>query len=868
RGFLKMPVATLLPFTATPNRKSASPTSFRLTEKFILLLVFSAFITLCFGAIFFLPDSSKLLSGVFFHSSAVETNTRTGPDGGGGGSGSAGNDERVLAKIRNDHEKALLEAKDTLQKRPDEIKQDILNEKEKVAKESAGQGGKDVNNLPFFEYHRPPGVTGHEPLDPETRERRAKVKEMMKHAWDSYRRYAWGSNELRPVSKHGHSSNLFGELNHAELRATDSREKEPRRRAQRDPEPEGTADCRGSIKGATIVDALDTLYIMEMFEDFDAATDWVEKNLDFNVNAEVSVFEVNIRFVGGLLSAYYLSGKEATLLRIIQIDEAGCDDRSSERDGVQDAVQVAGPKRGRDKRGNLHSHIICCRPSTFPGPNSQHEKPDDLTRDSSSSWKTSVLSWRRGKRYRDFQKLKCSKSLQFVQKKNRFGRGMCSDWDNDQDAVQVGAQRGIKTDEGIHLSLYDRWTRDRRTDSLTVFASSKPSERELSFSITPKKHIRIQRKKNCYDYVHLKVVFRRKAVELGEKLLPAFKTPTGIPWALLNLKSGIGRNWPWASGGSSILAEYGTLHLEFMHLSKLSGNPEFAQKVMNIRKVLNRLDKPQGLYPNYLNPNSGQWGQHHVSVGGLGDSFYEYLLKAGWLMSDKTDEEGKKMYYDALQAIETNLMRKSSGGLTYIAEWKGGLLEHKMGHLTCFAGGMIALGADGAPSDKTGHQMGAGRRDRPDLSRVLRQDHIYFFSSLGLKLGPEAFRFDGGVEAIATRQNEKYFILRPEVIETYMYMWRFTHDPKYREWGWEAVEALEQHCKVEGGYSGVRDVYASSPNHDDVQQSFYLAETLKYLYLLFSDDDHLPFDHWVFNTEAHPLPIIRKDKTDRPNEVE
>lgn len=42
----------------------------------------------------------------------------------------------------------------------------------------------------------------------------------------------------------------------------------------------------------------------------------------------------------------------------------------------------------------------------------------------------------------------------------------------------------------------------------------------------------------------------------------------------------------------------------------------------------------------------------------------------------------------------------------------------------------------------------------------------------------------------------------------------------------------------------------------------------RYLYLLFSDDDHLPFDHWVFNTEAHPLPVIRKDKTDRPNEVE
>lgn len=62
------------------------------------------------------------------------------------------------------------------------------------------------------------------------------------------------------------------------------------------------------------------------------------------------------------------------------------------------------------------------------------------------------------------------------------------------------------------------------------------------------------------------------------------------------------------------------------------------------------------------------------------------------------------------------------------------------------------------------------------------------FPPAALKLGPEAFRFDGGVEAIATRQNEKYFILRPEVIETYMYLWRLTHDPKYREWGWEAVQ--------------------------------------------------------------------------------
>lgn len=65
---------------------------------------------------------------------------------------------------------------------------------------------------------------------------------------------------------------------------------------------------------------------------------------------------------------------------------------------------------------------------------------------------------------------------------------------------------------------------------------------------------------------------------------------------------------------------------------------------------------------------------------------------------------------------------------------------------------------------------------------------VCVFVSSATKLGPEAFRFDSGAEATATRLSDRYYILRPEVIESYMYMWRLTHDPKYREWGWEAVE--------------------------------------------------------------------------------
>lgn len=89
-----------------------------------------------------------------------------------------------------------------------------------------------------------------------------------------------------------------------------------------------------------------------------------------------------------------------------------------------------------------------------------------------------------------------------------------------------------------------------------------------------------------------------------------------------------------------------------------------------------------------------------------------------------------------------------------------------------------------------------------------------------------------------------------------------THDPIYREWGWEAFQAIEKHCRMEVGYAGLRDVNHPQPERDNVMQSFFLAETLKYLYLLFCPDDVIPLDEWVFNTEAHPLPIFSPDDFD------
>lgn len=97
-------------------------------------------------------------------------------------------------------------------------------------------------------------------------------------------------------------------------------------------------------------------------------------------------------------------------------------------------------------------------------------------------------------------------------------------------------------------------------------------------------------------------------------------------------------------------------------------------------------------------------------------------------------------------------------------------------------------------------------------------------------------------------------LLRPETAESLFILWRVTKDPTYREWGWAIFLAFDRWCRVEsGGFAGLKDVTSANPAKDDTMQSFWLAETLKYLFLLFADDDALDLDEWVLNTEAHPL---------------
>ena len=240
-------------------------------------------------------------------------------------------------------------------------------------------------------------------VDPEIRKKRDKIKQMMIVAWDSYKKYAWGENELKPIKKTGHAPGVFGKTKLGKRNFCN--------RSNINIEI-----CFFSVTtGATIVDGMDTLYIMGLMDRFEDGRQWIAENLDFNnIGSEISVFETIIRYVGGLLTCY-------------------------------------------------------------------------------------------------------------------------------------------------------AFTKDE--------------------------------------------MFLQKAVNITQRMLPAFDTPTGLPHALIKPALGTSRNYAWASQSNSILSEVGTLSLEFYYLTALTGDQIYYNKIDRIQTILDSLPKPNGLYPNYINPKTGKFGQ-------------------------------------------------------------------------------------------------------------------------------------------------------------------------------------------------------------------------------------------------------------------
>ncbi len=160
-----------------------------------------------------------------------------------------------------------------------------------------------------------------------------------------------------------------------------------------------------------------------------------------------------------------------------------------------------------------------------------------------------------------------------------------------------------------------------------------------------------------------------------------------------------------------------------------------------------------------------------------------------------------------------------------------------MEHLACFSGGLFALSYH--------HTKNA---EHLKVAEQIAETCHFMYESMETKLAPDVAR------VLPNNQLEVHdakYILRPETVETYFYLWKVTKDPKYRDWGAAVLEACNTHLKVDAGFAGSTDVRRIPTPHNDMMETFWFAETLKYLYLLFSEDELFDLDEWVFNTEAH-----------------
>ncbi len=308
------------------------------------------------------------------------------------------------------------------------------------------------------------------------------------------------------------------------------------------------------------------------------------------------------------------------------------------------------------------------------------------------------------------------------------------------------------------------------------------------------------------------------ADDLGTRLLPAFQSPTGMPYVFVNLKTGAVR------GEVTNPAEVGTLLIEFGTLSKLTGKAVYYEKAKRALVEIYNRRSSIGLVGSSINVKTGEWTDPVSHISGGIDSYYEYLLKA-WLLFD--DKDCERMWKTSIEAINKYLADQAPSGFWYgqANMNTGARVGTDFGSLDAFFPGTLALSGD------------------LDRARKLEESAYKMWTTFGIE--PEEMNY--------TTMKISYngYELRPEIIESAYYLYHFTNDAHYRAMGRTFFESLVKYCRTDVAYAALSDV--EKKTQKDEMESFFFAETLKYLYLLYAPPDTLDLKKVVFNTEAHPI---------------
>ncbi|KAF2121865.1 glycosyl hydrolase family 47-domain-containing protein [Lophiotrema nucula] len=773
-----------------------------------------------------------------------------------------------------------------------------------------------------------------------------KIKEVFKHNWEGYRNNAWLQDELSPVS--GNFRNPFASW------------------------------------GATLVDALDTLWIMGLEKEFEEAAKAVDE-IDFTTSprSDIPLFETTIRYLGGLVAAYDISGKKYKNL-------------------LDKAVELAELLISAfDTPNRMPQTYYYWRPA-FASQAHRASNRVVLAEIGSLSVEFTSLAQLTGEHKYYDAIARITDYLEEFQNKTRLP-GM---WPTYLDAS--GCKR-------IDWASQAETPSQAPLDGLAATPEESLQEKsEPGLSPGGNKYIPLQKPDPIEFAAEKNTSPAANPTESIKEDKPATEQTASTGEKL-------------SPGGNKYISLAKPDPIEFVpetaapkptgapkNLKRQLDDTEESKVEREATSVVNSAASPTATHPECEEQgfvSSSEYGGEDYTLGGMSDSTYEYLPKE-YLLLGGLVEKYRTMYETSMDVVKKNLIFRPmlpkmedilfSGALSVLAtkpaNGKPALFEGENAHLTCFAGGMFA--------------MGAKIFDRPDdleIAKKLTEGCVWSYNMTSTGIMPEAFvvtpcestkncewnqtlywetldpnsearmvshrqQMDSYKEQMASasawyeaemaaftaaptatssleslaiptervvadtldkRQidvdkphipsqvgvyahqaesepeeaegpptkvqpieesiipvtptkpvfpqiysprpmltHEEYvknriqeerlppgvthikannYILRPEAIESVWYMYRITGDNHWREAGWQMFLAIQEHTATKFGNSAIDDVTKTSPELLDEMESFWLAETLKYFYLLFADEDVVNLDEWVLNTEAHPF---------------
>ena len=388
-------------------------------------------------------------------------------------------------------------------------------------------------------------------------------------------------------------------------------------------------------------------------------------------------------------------------------------------------------------------------------------------------------------------------------------------------------------------------------------------------------------------------VLLQKATEVGDLLYCAFDTPNRMPATRWNWKETF-EGKDQTAGESTLVAEIGSLTLEFTRLSQLTGDLKYfdaIERIMNEFDAKQSLTKLPGLWPVVMNAKLMSFVNTGFTLGGMADSLYEYLPKQHMLLGGRGDQM-KKMYEYSITAAMNHIFFQPmvpdnrdilfSGAAAVDDGTKKITTEPKGQHLGCYAGGMVGIGA-----------KLFNHPEHINMARKLVDGCIWAYDSMPSGIMPEVFtmvacdmnsdcewnenkwreavlqeakrrgqregqpEFMNDVELLNytiaqshlqpgyVEIDDRRYLLRPEAIESVFIHYRLTGENDLLDAAWRMFQAIEKHTRTEFANAMINDVTVSGTDKQNKMESFWLAETLKYFYLIFSEPSVVSLDEYV-----------------------